>query len=192
MKNLITAFLPLIGLILLAGIGAAVIAALKQRLRSKQPTPYEKEDALLTPAERSFFGVLDGAVGAEFRLFAKVRLADVVRVKTGLDRSSRQAAFNSIQSKHIDFLACDSHNMAIRFAVELDDRSHERQSRKERDDFVDRTLAAAGVPIFRFAAKRGYSIQEIKRTIFDEEKKAEQRGAPSSQLAERANKKWTL
>ena len=98
MRNLITAFLPLIGLILLAGIGAAVIAPLKQRLRRKQPTPYEKEDALLTPAERSFFGVLEDAVGAQLRLFAKVRLADVVRVKRGMNRCSRQTAFNAIQS----------------------------------------------------------------------------------------------
>lgn len=185
MKNLITAFLPLIGLILLAGIGAVIIAALKQRLRGKQPTPYEREDALLTPAERSFFGVLEDAVGAQFRLFAKVRLADVVRVKRGMDRSSWQTAFNAIQSKHIDFLACNPHNMAVQFAVELDDKSHERQSRKERDDFVDRALAAAGVPIFRFTAKRGYSVQEIRRTIFQEEKKVEQRGTPSSEPAAR-------
>lgn len=185
MKNLITAFLPLIGLLLLAAISAAIIATLKQRLRRKQPTPYEREDALLTPAERSFFGVLEDAVGAQFRLFAKVRLADVVRVKRGMDRSSRQTAFNAIQSKHIDFLACNPHNMAIQFAVELDDKSHERQSRKERDDFVDRALAAAGVPIFRFTAKRGYSIQEIRRTIFEEEKKVEQRGAPPSAPAPR-------
>ena len=183
MKNLITVFLPLIGLLLLAGIGAAIIAALKQRLRRKQPTPYEKEDALLTPAEQSFFRVLEDAVGAQFRLFAKVRLADVVRVKRGMDRSSWQTAFNAIQSKHIDFLACNPHNMAIQFAVELDDKSHERQSRKERDDFVDRALAAAGVPIFRFTAKRGYSVQEIRRTIFQEEKKIEQGDAPSSEPA---------
>jgi Protein of unknown function (DUF2726) len=192
MKNLITAFLPLIGLILIVGIGAAVIAALKQRLRGKQPTPYEKEDALLTPAERSFFGVLESAFGAQFRLFAKVRLADVVTVKRGMDRSSWQSAFNALQSKHIDFLACDPHDMAIRFVVELDDRSHERQHRKERDYFVDRALAAAGVPIFRFTVKRGYSVQEIRRTILEEEKKVDQAGAPSSQPSARAKKQWTL
>ena len=35
------------------------------------------------------------------------------------------------------------------------------------------------------AVKRGYSVQEIKRTIFQEKKKVKQRGAPSSEPAAR-------
>lgn len=48
---------------------------------SKAPTqelPYAPRGGLLTKAERSFFGVLEQAVGNDLRIFAKVRVADVL------------------------------------------------------------------------------------------------------------------
>ena len=47
------------------------------------------------------------------------------------------------------------------FAVELDDKSHNKQGRQDRDEFLGRAMEAAGVPLFHFQAKKGYSIQEV-------------------------------
>ena len=54
----------------------AVIKALLGKSAQKAPTdfPYEKIDTLLTPAERSFFGVLEQALDGTARVFAKVRV----------------------------------------------------------------------------------------------------------------------
>lgn len=133
---------------------------------AKKPGQYEKVNSLLTPAERSFFAVLEQAVGGNFRLFAKVRIGDILRVKRGLVGGDRQAAWNAIQSKHVDFLACRPEDLSIAFAIELDDASHQRQDRRERDDLVDAALATGGVPIFRFTARRAYVVQEIKDALF--------------------------
>jgi hypothetical protein len=151
--------------IFIFAVVAIMLAVLQRLLRGPREYPYESQRALLSPAELSFFQVLEGAVGAEFRLFAKVRLADIVRVRRGLDASASQTAFNRIQAKHVDFLACDPRTTAIVFAVELDDSSHLLDGRRRRDDFVDQAFAAAGVPIFRFAVRRGYSVQEIRKVI---------------------------
>lgn len=48
--------------------------------------PYQKLDKLLTPAERSFFGALNQAVGEQVQVFVKVRVADVIAPKKGLSR----------------------------------------------------------------------------------------------------------
>jgi len=133
-------------------------------LKQKPSTfPYESAGILLSPAERSFFGVLEQALGNTYRIFCKVRLADVLSVKKGA--ANWQTAFNRIQSKHLDFVICNPADFSILLAIELDDQSHEKPSRQERDDFVDKALETAGVRLVRFTAKRSYSIQEIQNAL---------------------------
>jgi very-short-patch-repair endonuclease len=153
----------LIPLVILAVLAFVAMVVLKGK-RGKE-SPYQKEPCLFTPAERLFLGVLEQALGNEFRIMGKVRLADVLKVKPGLDGKARQTAFNRIQSKHLDFVACDPNDFSIQFAVELDDKSHDRQDRKDRDAFLDEAMEEAGLPIIRFAVKRTYSVQEIHDTI---------------------------
>jgi hypothetical protein len=95
----------------------------------------------------------------------KVRLADVVKVKGGLNKSSWQNAFNRIQSKHVDIVACDPATLSIQFVVELDDSTHSQSRRQSRDQFVDNALQAAGVPVVHVTAKKGYSVQDIQSIL---------------------------
>jgi len=169
MPNLIGPLLPLIGILILLAIVVGVINILTAGRRTPKGYPYEKQDSLFTPAERSFLGVLEQAVGDNFRILGKVRLADVIRVKRGMSRAAWQSAFNQIQSKHVDFVACDPNDLTIQFVVELDDKSHAKAKRQTRDEFVNQALAAAGVPLFRFPAKRAYSVQDIQNSIFQTE-----------------------
>jgi hypothetical protein len=48
---------------------------------------YEAVPSLLTPAERSFFGVLQQSLASDYQIFAKVRLADIVRPVRNSSRS---------------------------------------------------------------------------------------------------------
>jgi hypothetical protein len=128
--------------------------------------PYERQQALFTPAERSFLGVLEQAVEGKLRIMGKVRLADIVKIKNGNNKSAWQKAFNKIQSKHVDFVACDMATLGVKFVVELDDKSHNEPKRQDRDEFIDKALAAAKIPVFHFAAKRTYTIQELQNTLF--------------------------
>lgn len=158
--------LPLVVVIVFVLAGAAVFKMLrKQKTREPQNYPYEKEQALFSPAERSFLGILEQAVNGRHRFMGKVRLADVVKVKGGLNKSSRQNAFNRIQSKHVDIVACDPATLSIRFVVELDDNTHSRPERQGRDQFVDNALRAAGIPVVHVTAKRSYSVQDIQSVL---------------------------
>ena len=166
-----TGLLPVVGILSLAVV---VIAAVKGLLASKEAPAttfhYQKEPHLFSPAERSFLGVLEQAVGDQSRVLGKVRLADVIKV-SGVNGKGWQSAFNRIQSKHVDFVVCDAKTLAVQSVVELDDQSHDRAKRQDRDTFADKALQAAGVPVFHFSAKRSYAVAEIRGVLAANEAK---------------------
>lgn len=158
---------PIIAILIVFGIIATALKVfLGGNKGGTEDYPYEKEQALFTPAERSFLGVLEQAVDGKLRIMGKVRLADVVKVRRVNNKSTWQKAFNRIQSKHLDFVACDSASLGVKFVIELDDKSHNQSKRQDRDEFIDKVLAAADIPVFHFPAKRAYSVQELQNSLF--------------------------
>lgn len=125
---------------------------------------YERSD-LFSPAEASFFRVLELAAESRWRVFAKVRLADLIRHEKGHGRSGRQTALNRITSKHVDFVLCDPETLRVAGVVELDDKSHGTLERGIRDMNVDQALADAGIPVLRVPAKRGYMPVDLKQQL---------------------------
>lgn len=80
---------PLIGIAVVLTVAGRLIRTISATsLKGRLDFPYQKEPALFTAAERSFLGVLEQAVEGRFRVFGKVRVADVITVKTGLTRSA--------------------------------------------------------------------------------------------------------
>lgn len=67
----------------------------------------------------------------------KVRLLDIIEPRSGADHY--KTLFYKVQAKHVDFVICD-YNMHIKAIIELDDGSHERKDRQERDEFVNQIL----------------------------------------------------
>lgn len=126
--------------------------------------PYALRDDFLSYAEYIFYKVLFQAVDGKAVICPKVSLQDIFFV-TGGDQSKRTAYLNKINRKHVDFLVCSVVNMKPICGVELDDSSHVRTDRIERDEFVDKVFKTAGLPILRFKAKRSYSVEEIKEKI---------------------------
>jgi len=129
------------------------------------PVAYRRSNGLFSPAERSFLGVLEQAVGAQYRVFGKVRLADVVLPRRGLPRSEWQKAFNRISSKHLDFVLCKNGDLSVVCAIELNDKSHQQIKRQNRDQFLKQTLDTANVPLVMFPAKSSYAVAEVGSQI---------------------------
>ncbi|MBF6599026.1 MAG: DUF2726 domain-containing protein [Dehalococcoidia bacterium] len=125
--------------------------------------PYSSRQYLLSRAERSLYGVLEQAVQGEYRIFAKVRLADLVYVERGAEKW--QAHFNRIAGKHADFVICSLDSVSPLLVVELDDRSHERADRVNRDGFVNDALASAKLPILHVRARSSYDVSEVADAI---------------------------
>jgi len=154
----------------LAAIALVVAVLLAVMLRrqtgpSSDAYPYRKAGALFSPAERSFLGVLEEACGNDFKVFGKVRVADVVTPLAGMDGSRRQSAFNRISSKHFDFLLCSASDLSVACVIELDDRSHQEAKRQARDQFLRGVCGAASLPLLQFPAKRSYSVKEVRESV---------------------------
>lgn len=122
--------------------------ALKEPIREEKPkTGYEdayEVTPLLTYNEsRNFRSLQEAAFRKGYMICPKVRLADIVKPRNDKKYMSN---FGKIKSKHVDFTICDQ-NMKVLAVVELDDSSHDRPDRQERDEFVDSILEANGIKV---------------------------------------------
>lgn len=151
-------------LVILAFVVFIVLAALKNKQGGAGLVgfPYQPAKTLFSVAERSFLGVLDQAVGAEHRVFGKVRVADIAMVKPGLGNSARQGALNRIAYKHFDFIVCRTSDLTVVCAVELNDKSHASQRAQSRDDLLLKVCRAINLPLLTVPARQAYSLQEIR------------------------------
>lgn len=146
-------------------IGIALLLALSKGKGRAQTPPYQLSKYLLSKAERSFYGVLVQAVGNSGLVFSKVRIADVITPRKGMDRSTWQRAFNAIAAKHFDFLICDPQDCSVRLAVELDDSSHSSFKGQKRDNFINSACVSAGLPLLRVKASQGYVVSDIQGQV---------------------------
>lgn len=160
--------IPFLLLVLLVVFAVVFVRQFRGSGRPSAPTatgtlPFRKKDYLLSMAERSFFEALSNAVGHQYFVFPKVRLADLVYLPR--DTENRQAHFNRVVSKHVDFVLCDPVQLKPLMVVELDDALHESEDRQERDAFVDAALDAAGLAMLHVPAQRAYPQKELAELV---------------------------
>lgn len=128
-------------------------------VRSEKKYLYRLDrNALLSPAERSFFGVLRRAVGQQYIICPKVNMAD-------LFWTPQQGARSRIDRKHIDFVLCCPESMSPKIGIELDDSSHGSHSAMQRDAVKNEVFAAVGLPLLRVRVKMSYNVEEVADLI---------------------------
>src|SRR5207245_3737724 len=147
------------GVVFVVGSVALLVTIANRRRRR---SPYQRRQ-FLSAAERSFFGVLVQAVSDEYLVFAKVRVADLLRVRPG--EREPQAHLNRIIAKHVDFVLCDRESIAPVLAIELDDSSHSERNRPERDKFLDDAFSGAELSLVRVPARRTYDPAGLRAEI---------------------------
>jgi hypothetical protein len=126
--------------------------------------PYRRQDEFLTAAERDFYRTLVPAVSDWAVVFAKVRLGDLFKTVTP-DRKEWYRARNRIERKHVDFVLVDRETLQPLLGIELNDRSHQRKDRQERDRLVVNTFAAAELSLVGVKVRSGYAPDELDRFL---------------------------
>lgn len=152
----------------LLAVAALLFLATRKRRSAvclEEVAPYVLVEHLFSPAERLFFRVLEQSLGDEFRVFGKVRVADVLGIATCQTRAAWQKAFNQISGKHFDFLLCRPGDLQPVCAIELNDIAHARGKRKRRDEFLHHACAAAGLPLVFFPAQRTYLPDDVRGVV---------------------------
>jgi len=159
MEEFAVLFLVLFAFYLLRSVIEALFKRPKKAARYVLITP------LVSPAERSFLGCLDSVLPPDIRVLVKVRLGDLFSVESSGDRSTTTAARNKIQSKHVDFVLCRSDDLSPLAAIELDDKSHGRSDRRERDEFLNSLFADSPIKLLRIPAQHTYDTRDLARKL---------------------------
>ena len=110
---------------------------------------YQKAQ-VLTEREKNFYETIRLiAEKHNLNVSTKMRLADIVKVSEEIKKQSSLwwSKFEKISQKHIDFALQDKTNLEIKLLIEVDDYTHQRIDRIERDEFVDSVCKQANIPI---------------------------------------------
>ncbi len=126
--------------------------------------PYKKRDDFLSASELSFYRILSTFLENKATICPKVAVKEIVFIGNGVGKDYMKF-FNYIAKKHVDFVLCDARTMQVICAVELDDKSHQREARKQRDAFIDRVFTTSQIPLFHIKAQSGYTKEEFKEIL---------------------------
>lgn len=127
--------------------------------------PYRSRDSLLSPAEVSFYHVLASAMNGQAVICPKVGLKDILLITKRYKSREYYKYFGRISQKHVDFVLCGPKSMQPVVAIELDDRSHGRADRGDRDTVVDKIFSAAGLPLLHIVAAQAYNTSELAAIV---------------------------
>lgn len=156
---------------MIAGIFIAVllvrmlIAWLSNAFRRK--ARYKSQRFLFTKTEWHFAQTLQDAIQSDWLMMGKVRIADLLAVERHpkVSKSDWFRAFTKISSKHIDYVLVSPKTGIIECCIELDDPSHNRKDRIERDVFVNAAFEQAGLPLLRIPTEKHYDALALRKQI---------------------------
>lgn len=135
------------------------------------PYPYYRR-WLLTNHEVQFYNILkEIAEENNLTILSKVRLADLIGVKNGLPSRRWGMYFGKIKAKHIDFIIADKVRLNPLLLIEVDDNSHNKPDRQERDYFVDKACTDAGYNIMHTRSIYNFKESVCKELKIKEENK---------------------
>lgn len=128
-------------------------------------SPFLITNSLLTKAEMNFYKILKDVVDNDKQIICpKVRMIDVLWTKT-YRVENKMTFINKVNRKHFDFVICDKETLKPLMAIELDDKSHEEEARKERDEFVDALFTDLKFKVIHIPVQYMYNTNEIKEKI---------------------------
>jgi hypothetical protein len=152
----------------LLALGAWVLLAfllsIWRVLKRRSRLPYVADEILFTPTQQVFREVLERAVGSDFQVYGRVRVADVIGLQRRISRRDRELAYRRLDERVFDFLICRRDTTAIACAVNL--AAPSRLRKQPAKDVLDRICAAAGLPFVRFRESSRYSVEEVAAPIF--------------------------
>lgn len=155
---------PILLILLVLGILAALVNAYFGK-KAYEKYWYERKDSIMTRAESEFFKCLLAVAGTNYHIFPQVHLDAILNFK--IKGQSWVGAMHHINQKSVDFVICDLANEKPLVAIELDDRSHEREDRIERDIIVEDILKNAKLPLLRFEYSKAYNLNEISQKVLE-------------------------
>jgi hypothetical protein len=127
--------------------------------------PFTKRSDLLDLPSAALYDVLDSLLDRRYRVLSKVCLTRLLAVAEDLPAARQKAAVLALCGLAVDAVVCDRKTFSILGAVQIDPETDPDDGRRRSDAFVERALAAAGIPLVRVAAETAGDAEALKTVI---------------------------
>lgn len=124
---------------------------------------YTRKTYLMTKGENEFFQILFKIIDNKYHIFPQIHLISLLEHK--IAGQSWKGAKSHIDRLSVDYVICDRRYLSPILAIELDDISHKRGDRIERDLRVERILAEARIPLLRVKYKDRLNEEIIRESL---------------------------
>jgi very-short-patch-repair endonuclease len=111
--------------------------------------------------KRDFCLSQNGGKTSKYYIFPQVHFSKIIYADG--QQNFRNQYFNKIDRKSADFVLFDKATVSPMLVIEVDDSTHNRRDRVERDDFINSVLEKCGIPIVHVHPFVGE--EELRREI---------------------------
>ena len=147
----------IITICIILGVIATILVIIKLIVNKKRQPRYFVKDKLLTATEIKYYDAIRSVVGNSFLVFPQINLASVIDKEGGTN--FRNELFRNIDFAIFDY---DFHPLVL---IEINDNTHFRKDRIERDQKVLSICKKAGIPLVTFWVKDGLNVNYIANTL---------------------------
>lgn len=120
-------------------------------------TAYSARDSIMTDCEKAFFTAFSNVLGDTYILQPQINLASIIRKEA-------DAKYQNELFRNIDFGVFDK-NYSLKLLIEINDSTHKKPDRVERDKKVRAICEKAGVPLIAFWTQYGVNEQYIRNRL---------------------------
>ena len=146
----------------IVGMIVCVVSAVgifhKPRERVKLNSRYERKTALVTAKEKELLATLRQIDPDRYEVLPQIALVSVIDKKT--NTSYRNELF-----RVCDYCFVDRRSFEPLLLVELNDSSHKRADRRDRDEKVNAICRDAGLPVVTFWTDAPLDPQTVKKAV---------------------------
>ena len=118
---------------------------------------YTAKNSLISTLEQEFYNVIRDSVPNDYCVFPQINLASFI------DKTDNSKFRNEL-FRNVDILITDS-AYAPKFIIEINDQTHLKSDRRERDEKVQKICEEAGIPILKLWTSYGINPKYIKDRI---------------------------
>lgn len=136
-----------------------------KKSQSKPKYSYIAKSHIMTKSEEKCFHILYQIFSEKYYVFPQVHLSKLLNHQ--VKGQNFYGAFLHINGKSVDFVLCRKADLKPICAIELDDYTHNWDSRKERDSRVEQIFKEARLPLVRIIRPQDMTKQEILKLFRD-------------------------
>ncbi|MBR2988088.1 MAG: DUF2726 domain-containing protein [Clostridia bacterium] len=161
-NGVVAIVLRIVGFIL--AILSATLLIKSDEDESTQPPPvnpdyqYAVKQSLTSPSEQKLFYLLRQSVGNQYEIFPQIALVSLVDKLTA-------GAYRNELFRVVDFVLADPRTHKPLLVIELNDASHKRKDRQDRDAKVKCILERAGLNMLTLTTEN-YDKVNLRREVY--------------------------